>query len=152
MFDIEIGRGGHGKTNYGCDKLTGTYGAVKWQSTKKYGLAYYNELNFLCKCREWPGFPTIQSASEDENYRCVVMDLLGPSLEDLFKSCNRKFSLKTICLLADQIITRLEFLHEQGYVHRDMKPENLLIGNNYSDVWMIHVSLSVQDMNFHFSN
>lgn len=43
----------------------------------------------------------------------MVMDLLGPSLEDLFSSCHRKFSVKTLMQLADQMITRLEYLHSK---------------------------------------
>ena len=56
------------------------------------------------------------------------MDQLGCSLEELFRKCGRKFTLKTTLMLADQLIQRIEYIHSRLYLHRDIKPDNFIMG------------------------
>jgi serine/threonine protein kinase len=81
------------------------------------------------------GFPNVRFFGTTEHYHVMIMDLLGQSLEGLFNLCSRKFSLKTILMLAIQLvkqtyplaafltfiqIDRIEYLHGNSYIHRDI--------------------------------
>jgi len=61
-------------------------------------------------------------------FNVLVIDLLGPSLEVIFNLCDKKFPLKTVLMLADQMLTIIEYIHNNNFIHRDIEPANFLIG------------------------
>jgi serine/threonine protein kinase len=74
------------------------------------------------------GIPRVRWYREECKFYVIIYNLLGPSLEDLFNFCDRKFLLKTILLLTDQLITRIEYIYSKSFIYRDIKPENFLMG------------------------
>lgn len=74
------------------------------------------------------GIPRVLWCGQECDYCVMAHELLGPSLEDLFNYCDRRFSIKTVLLLADQAIARIEYIHKKGFLHRDIKPDNFLMG------------------------
>ena len=93
--------------------------------SKKYLVKEARILNLLQKNHHVPRF---YWCGCKPNSTFLVMELLGKNLEDLFKECNKKFTLKTVLMMADQMISSLEFIHSKGYLHRDINPRNICVG------------------------
>merc|ERR1712003_430044 len=85
------------------------------------------------------GIPNVRWFGREGDHGVMVMDILGPSLEDLFNFCSRKFTLKTVLMLADQMLARIEYVHTKNFIHRDLKPDNFLIGLGRRKLNLIYV-------------
>eukprot|EP01129_Flabellula_baltica_P014255 TRINITY_DN6786_c0_g1_i1.p1 TRINITY_DN6786_c0_g1~~TRINITY_DN6786_c0_g1_i1.p1 ORF type:complete len:320 (-),score=69.29 TRINITY_DN6786_c0_g1_i1:24-983(-) len=111
------------------------------------------EIELLESLQGNDGFPLIlwhgevddlkQSGKKGSCY-VLVMEFLGASLSDLFYKKDKKLSLKTVLMVAVQMISRIETLHEHGIVHRDIKPGNFImgVGENKRIVYCIDFGLA----------
>ncbi|XP_054314259.2 casein kinase I isoform X1 [Pongo pygmaeus] len=124
----KIGSGSFGDIYLGTDIAAGEEVAIKLECVKTKHPQLHIESKIYKMMQGGVGIPTIRWCGAEGDYNVMVMELLGPSLEDLFNFCSRKFSLKTVLLLADQMISRIEYIHSKNFIHRDVKPDNFLMG------------------------
>eukprot|EP01084_Bolivina_argentea_P276037 470889_1 len=85
------------------------------------------------------GIPSAKWFGKQGDFFAMVMDILGPSLEDLFRFCNRIFSLKTVLLIADQMFARIEYIHNKNFIHRNINSNNFVIGLGRRKMNLIHI-------------
>ncbi|KAK1312252.1 Casein kinase I isoform delta-like [Acorus calamus] len=140
----KIGSGSFGEIYLGINIQTNEEVAIKLENvkTKHPQLLYESKLYRILQ--GGTGIPNIRWFGVEGDYNVLVMDLLGPSLEDLFNFCSRKLSLKTVLMLADQMINRVEYVHGKSFLHRDIKPDNFLmgLGRRANQVYIIDFGLA----------
>ena len=88
------------------------------------------------------GLPQVYCLIKTPKYNIMLMELLGQSLEDLYEEQRELFEFNNILHIGYSILCMLECFHLGGYVHRDVKPSNFLLGINKPDIYMVDFGLS----------
>ncbi|KAJ8760438.1 hypothetical protein K2173_015105 [Erythroxylum novogranatense] len=140
----KIGGGSFGELYLGVNIQSGEEVGIKLEPVKTKHPQLHYESKVYMLLQGGTGIPELKWFGVEGEYNCMVIDLLGPSLEDLFNYCNRKFSLKTVLMLADQLINRVEYMHSRAFLHRDIKPDNFLmgLGRKANQVYIIDYGLA----------
>ena len=128
----------------GTNIISGEEIAIKLESVKAKHPQLEYEARVYKSLAGGVGIPFVRWFGTECDYNAMVLDLLGPSLEDLFNFCNRKFSLKTVLLLADQLISRIEYISFPYPIPREQELDwycSLCIHQHSSWRWYVQLSL-----------
>jgi len=139
QLDQRIGSGAHGVVYMGTDIDTGKQVVVKMELQTVRNPKLAKEYKIYKILAGGVGISRVHWFGKAGKYNALVLDVLGPSLYDLFKFCGRKFTLKTVLMLADQMLTILEYIHSKNLIHRDIKPANFVMGLDMRELNKVYI-------------
>ncbi|CAF0762966.1 unnamed protein product [Brachionus calyciflorus] len=147
----KFGNGNFGDVNLGKNIHTNDFVAIKLEKLNHSSNSLSIENRVYQKLQYGDGIPKIFYHGQFMNQNVLVIELLSLNLEDLFNLCNRRFTLKTICMIAIQLFKRIEYIHSNNLIYRDIKPENFLIGrqevNKHKKIYLVDFGLAKEFIN-----
>ena len=127
----KLGNGAFGDVYQGQNKKTKSLVAIKVEKNKNIRFSQLkNEASLLKYLSGCEGIPNIYLYAKSNEYSFLIMDLLGPSLENILIKNKNNLPLNKVINYGLQMIDRIEYIHQRHIIHRDIKPENFLINTN----------------------
>jgi serine/threonine protein kinase len=141
----KIGSGSFGEIYAGVDRDTNQGVAIKLEVASASRSTQVGIEAKIYKILEGGvGIPRVFAHGQESKYNILVMDRLGESLEDIYARRRTTFSLKTVLMIVEQTLSQVQFVHSRNILHRDIKPDNFLVGldDRSSTVHIIDFGLS----------
>ncbi|KAG1828285.1 CK1/CK1/CK1-D protein kinase [Suillus variegatus] len=142
----KIGSGAYGEVYHASDIIGDGDVVVKLQCITGSTTSLEHEYNVLRQLGDTVGIPHVHWFGREDNYDALVLDRLGQSLESVFKTYQHSFSRNTIVFIAHQLVCRLQYIHSKHFIHRDLKPDNILIGTGKDahKIYLVDFGISKQ--------
>ena len=120
-----------GEGSFGCiysARENNNWYAIKFENKNKGQNLLENEA-YIMSYLNGPRIPAVKSFGYSGDHNVLIMELMGKSLEDLFENLpNKKMSIRCVCNLGYQMIDIMEYIHNKHIIHRDIKPDNFVMG------------------------
>ena len=129
----KIGKGSFGIVYQGVNTSTNEKIALKVEKREKNQQGTLENEAMRLVYLQGEGIPKVYCYGNNQSHNLLVEELLGKSLEDIYNSYGKPFSLKTVCVLGIEMIKRIQFIHQKYYIHRDIKPDNFMTGRGESE-------------------
>ena len=140
----KVGKGSFGTVYQGINTATNEKIALKVEKREKNDPGTLENEALRLVYLQGEGIPKVYCYGNNLAHNLLVEELLGKSLEDIFNSYGKPFSLKTVCVLGMEMIKRIQYIHSKHYIHRDIKPDNFMIGRgeNEKKIYIIDFGLA----------
>ncbi len=144
----KVGKGSFGEV-FQCTKGNQKF-AAKLEPRRKKGrrrrgpsqLEYENRVYGILK--GGAGIPAIEAFFVQDDYNVMIMKLLGKSIQSVFESSGRNIPLVSVIAIGLRILSHLSYVHSKGFIHRDIKPQNIMLSAKATDpqIYLIDFGLS----------
>ena len=143
LINKQLGKGGFGQIYLGRNFRENYPIAIKVEDSSNRSHLHL-EYEILKEIQGGVGIPRIFKYKQGHNHNYLLMELLGKSLDKLFSENDKSFSYKTIFQIGYQMVERIQYVHSKGYIHRDIKPGNFVVGRGEKSkiIYLIDFGLS----------